>query len=412
MLKQWTRGTATDGRSSRNSTVFTVEEDLTELDRQVRQNLEQHFRPVFQRFVYGGERLATHDLRRLLHDDFYRDMLPPDKVYELIDLVDFNPGKAVSYSEFVRIVTGGYDAGGFDFDGSREQSTDTPKTWLNVVCRNTVPQTEVDEHLRTYKWIPPPFFMIALSLAQVVVFIYYAVDLADRGTPVGALDVVPAHSPLMYLPTKRHEPWRFLSYCLLHQGAIDMVFCVVLQVVIGFPLEIMFSWWRMAIVYILGVLMGSVAQSVCDRYVGLAGAAGGCYAIVFGHIISIITNWSEMDNKRNFEKRAKKWWGRPPLRLALIFLAVAIQLALAIFKRFYPDFPAYKVGIAAHLGGLGAGLMLGSTFLQDSVRYPWQQTGGWMNFFSFIIIFAACAIFNIVFDDYPDAVHGGVNPQQ
>ena len=56
-------------------------------------------------FVYGGERIASHDLRRLLHDDFYRDMLPPDKVYELIDLVDFNPGKAISYTEFVHIVS-------------------------------------------------------------------------------------------------------------------------------------------------------------------------------------------------------------------------------------------------------------------------------------------------------------------
>ena len=56
-------------------------------------------------FVYGGERIASHDLRRLLQDPFYRDLIPPDRVYELIDLVDFNPGKAVSYAEFVHIVS-------------------------------------------------------------------------------------------------------------------------------------------------------------------------------------------------------------------------------------------------------------------------------------------------------------------
>ncbi|XP_076455035.1 rhomboid-related protein 2-like [Babylonia areolata] len=400
MLKQWTRGTNTDGRSSRNSTVFTVDEDLTELDRQVRQNLEQHFRPIFQRFVYGGERLASHDLRRLLHDNFYRDMLPPDKVYELIDLVDFNPGKAVSYAEFVRIVTGGYDTDELNVNGWHEQLTDSPKTLLNSVCRNTAPQTEVDEHLKKYRCIPPPFFMITISLAELAVFIYYTAEFTAE-----AINIVPAFSPLMYLPQKRHEPWRFLSYFLLHQGAVDLAFNVLLQVVVGFPLEIMFSWWRLAIVYILGVLSGSLAQSVCDRYVGLAGAAGGCYAVLFGHVVAIISNWSEVDNKKNFEKRAKHWWGRPLFRILLIFLAVSVQLALAIYRRFNPDFPAYKVGIAAHLGGLVAGVMLGRTCLKDSTKYPWQETGGWMVFFTFLIIFACCAIFNIVFHDYPDPVY-------
>ena len=41
MLKHWTRWTGSGGLSSRNSAVFSVEEDLTELDRQVRQNMEQ-----------------------------------------------------------------------------------------------------------------------------------------------------------------------------------------------------------------------------------------------------------------------------------------------------------------------------------------------------------------------------------
>ncbi|XP_070177379.1 rhomboid-related protein 2-like isoform X2 [Littorina saxatilis] len=365
MLKYWTRGTASGARSSRNSTVFSVEEDLTELDRQVRQNLEQHFRPVFQRFVYGGERIASHDLRRLLHDEFYRDLLPPDKVYELIDLVDFNPGKAISYTEFVRIVTGGYDTDDVELSGSRNQLTDTPKTWLNTVCRNTMPQAEVDEYLKDYHWVPPPFFMITISLVQLIVFIYYAVDIWQKAEiNVGALDVVPAYSPLMYLQEKRHEPWRFVTYMFLHQGALDMIFNVGLQVVLGFPLEVMFGWWRLAILYLIGVITGSLAQSVCDHYVGLAGAAGGCYAVVFGHVLAICVNWSELDNKKS-EKRAKKWWGRPLFRIVLILVAVLIQISLAVFRRFYPGYPAYKVGVAAHGGGLVAGLLLGRSFLAE-----------------------------------------------
>ncbi|KAK7488058.1 hypothetical protein BaRGS_00020649 [Batillaria attramentaria] len=453
MLKYWReRGSGRSTGRTRDSTVFSVEEDLTELDRQVRQNLEQrraaaddddvmlgdpfvqsstyvptiivvvvdeiillgiiskgcsaetsgktdrtvnrederqppllsakrHFRPVFQRFVYGGERIASHDLRRILQDDFYRDMLPPDKVYELIDLVDFNPGKAISYTEFVRIVTGGFDT---DFNGdqssSQKHGTDTPKTWLNTVCRNTVNQAEVDEYLKTYRWLPPPFFMVTISLVQLIVFIYYAVDIADKGSSVGALDGVAAYSDLMYLPTKRHEPWRFVTYMFLHQG-----------------------WWRLLIVYVIGVIVGSLAQSVCDHQVGLAGAAGGAYAVVIAHVVALIANYSELDSKRNIEKRAKNWWGRPLFRLVVIILVVLVQTSLAVFRRFYPDFPAYKVGVAAHGGGIVAGYLLGRPFLTDNLRYPWQKNAGWLDLFILMIFIGACIIFNILYDGYPEA---------
>lgn len=55
--------------------------------------------------MYGGEKIACHDLRRILRDPEYRSRLPPDKVHELADLTDFNMGRAVNYEEFVRIVS-------------------------------------------------------------------------------------------------------------------------------------------------------------------------------------------------------------------------------------------------------------------------------------------------------------------
>jgi hypothetical protein len=67
--------------------------------------------------------------------------------------------------------------GGYDTEAAYEMpekqgwnnEDDSKKTWLNTVCRNTVPQTEVDDKLVTYNWIPPPFFMIAITIAQVII---------------------------------------------------------------------------------------------------------------------------------------------------------------------------------------------------------------------------------------------------
>ena len=40
------------------------------------------------------------------------------------------------------------------------------------------------------------------------------------------------------------------------------------------------------------------------------------------------------------------WW---------LFISVLAQTGLAVFRRFYPGYPAFKVGVAAHAGGMVAG---------------------------------------------------------
>jgi rhomboid-related protein 1/2/3 len=57
---------------------------------------------------------------------------------------------------------------------------------------------------------------------------------------------------------------------------------------LGIPLEMVQRWWRVLIVYIAGVVAGSLGTSVTDPYTRLAGASGGVYAILFAHIASII----------------------------------------------------------------------------------------------------------------------------
>lgn len=65
-------------------------------------------------------------------------------------------------------VTGGLETYSSDGElGGRPHGVERKKTWMNSVCRNTMPQAEVDDYLATYRWIPPPFFMITISLAQV-----------------------------------------------------------------------------------------------------------------------------------------------------------------------------------------------------------------------------------------------------
>lgn len=63
---------------------------------------------------------------------------------------------------------------------------------------------------------------------------------------------------------------------------------MLVQVVLGIPLEMVHSWWRVLIIYVAGVIAGSLGTSVADPTVYLAGASGGVYALLMAHMASLI----------------------------------------------------------------------------------------------------------------------------
>lgn len=46
--------------------------------------------------------------------------------------------------------------------------------------------------------------------------------------------------------------------------------------------------WRVALVYLAGVLAGSMGTSIVNPRIYLAGASGGVYALITAHIATII----------------------------------------------------------------------------------------------------------------------------
>lgn len=63
---------------------------------------------------------------------------------------------------------------------------------------------------------------------------------------------------------------------------------LVVQILLGIPIEMVHGWWRILIIYFMGVLGGSLATSVADPTVKLAGASGGVYSLITAHVASII----------------------------------------------------------------------------------------------------------------------------
>ena len=73
-----------------------------------------------------------------------------------------------------------------------------------------------------------------------------------------------------------------------------LTFNLFIQTVLGIPLEMVHGSGRVAIIYMSGVLAGSLATSVLDPGVCLVGASGGVYSLLAGHLGNLVLHYSSM----------------------------------------------------------------------------------------------------------------------
>ncbi|KAH8297719.1 hypothetical protein KR054_006517 [Drosophila jambulina] len=131
------------------------------------------------------------------------------------------------------------------------------------------------------KWMPPPVFIVLASFLEIAVF-----------ACVGSEP--PEDSLLVYRPDQRLQLWRFLSYALLHASWRHLAFNVLTQLLFGLPLELVHGSLRTGIIYMAGVLAGSLGTSVVDSEVYLVGASGGVYALLAAQLASLLLNFGQL----------------------------------------------------------------------------------------------------------------------
>lgn len=74
----------------------------------------------------------------------------------------------------------------------------------------------------------------------------------------------------------------------VHVGIMHLFMNLLIQIMLGVALELVHHWWRVALVYIAGVIAGSMGTSLTSPNIYLAGASGGVYALITAHIATII----------------------------------------------------------------------------------------------------------------------------
>lgn len=87
----------------------------------------------------------------------------------------------------------------------------------------------------------------------------------------------------------------FVNYLFLNFSWLHLLFNLLVQVLVGLPLEMVHGSLRIGAVYMAGVLAGSLGTSVFDRDVYLVGASGGVYALLAAHLANVLLNYNNME---------------------------------------------------------------------------------------------------------------------
>ncbi|KAL0597201.1 Rhomboid-related protein 3 [Plecturocebus cupreus] len=235
--------------------------------------------------------ISTGKFRSLLES--HSSKLDPHKREVLLALADSHADGQIGYQDFVNLMSN-KRSNSFRqaiLQGNRrlsskalleEKGLSLSQRLIRHVAYETLPR-EIDRkwYYDSYTCCPPPWFMITVAF-----FLYNGVSLGQFVLQVTHPRYL--KNSLVYHPQLRAQAWRYLTYIFMHAGIEHLGLNVVLQLLVGVPLEMVHGATRIGLVYVAGVVAGSLAVSVADMTAPVVGSSGGVYALVSAHLANIV----------------------------------------------------------------------------------------------------------------------------
>ncbi|XP_017484149.1 PREDICTED: protein rhomboid-like [Rhagoletis zephyria] len=326
----------------------------------------------------GGSR---HSLEHLLQHGHQQGQLCPHHAVHFASAYDVRRSSA-SYS------ADNYSSGESSYEAAYRVHTKTssPPPLFGKLVGTVAKHFLSDERDRKYyadmySCMPPPIFILTITLVELIFFSYYAI--ANQTGPVTPNGPIPIDSLFIYRPDRKVEIWRFFLYMVLHAGWLHLLFNLLVQLLVGLPLEMVHGSTRIGVVYMSGVLAGSLATSVFDSEVYLVGASGGVYALLAAHLANVLLNYNQIE--LGF------------VRLVGVFVVVSVDVGIAIYNRYAASAMAHdggSVSYVAHLAGAAAGLTIGLLVLKNFEQKLHEQLVWWVA----LGVYVACILFALVFN--------------
>ncbi|XP_032473963.1 rhomboid-related protein 3 isoform X1 [Phocoena sinus] len=240
--------------------------------------------------------ISTCKFRSLLESQSSK--LDPHKREVLLALADSHADGQICYQDFVNLISN-KRSNSFRqaiLQGNRrlcskalleEKGLNFSQRLIRHVAYETLPR-EIDRkwYYDSYTCCPPPWFMITVTLLEVAFFLYNGVSLDQFVLQVTHPRYL--KNSLVYHPQLRAQAWRYLTYIFMHAGIEHLGLNVVLQLLVGVPLEMVHGATRIALVYVAGVVAELVRHEV-----SIQAASDGCgldlyeYGVWAGRVAAI-----------------------------------------------------------------------------------------------------------------------------
>ncbi|XP_072155997.1 rhomboid-related protein 2 isoform X1 [Bemisia tabaci] len=338
--------------------------------------VESHWQMVFSKYDRKGD---GHIPLKELKDTLVRETsheLPEHAVRKIIAKADLNQDGYIQFPEFLSLVESKEGRIVMDSVFRRYvKSTIPPRK-----SRKTRHDLTDGEYEDEYTCNPPAVCMLIVSIIEILIFLWNVVSTSHNQF------LGPVARNLIYDPHKRDEIWRYLSYMFVHIGHVHLIVNLLVQILVGVPLEMVHKWWRVLSIYLAGVIAGSLGTSIADPSVFLAGASGGVYAIIAAHVSTIILNWSEME--------------QPGLQLLIFIIIGVVDIGTAVYNRHTGAPQSQQIGYAAHLAGALAGLLVGVFMLRNLEVRSWEKKLWWIALFIYVALMFVAIVWNIAYPSY------------
>jgi len=345
----------------------------------------EEWKPIFDKFDLEADgkqdgKIPLEKFAAILDGDpVWKESVPQTLKDRIIKEVDLNKDGVIDYSEFLTLVKG-------KNLGLGQKRRRAFRQLLKETVEFLVPYKYTYQN--QYSCSPPPVFMLVISLVQIAIFMFNSLQQIGN---IGLNGPVPYCSYLIYNPNKRSEVWRYLTYSLVHSGLFHVSFNILVQLVLGIPLEMVHGAWRVGAVYLSGIFAGSLWTSVLKPGVFLSGASGGVYALIMGHLGTVIMNHREM---------SYPWW-----RVAVVSITAITDAAVYVYETAVLGQPSKPISYPAHIAGAVAGLLIGVVCLRNLSWEKHQRYIWIISLFIYAILIFVAIVWNCLDSNNPVNAH-------
>jgi len=280
---------------------------------------------------------------------------------KLQDKAKQRAARAAQASQAAQSEASGVGEQGPKWDAQKEESDRDLEDIINAHVDGEAEEDLVYDNL-VVKQIPPAFIITEVVVCFLFWFVgaivYSGKHEVDFWSAKGGLDTTDDYTYDLRWSNSdcddlRWQIWRWISYQFTHIGIAHILMNCILCVVMGIPLEGVHGWWRMAIMFNVGVFGGAMCYYVTDGHHGVVGCSGGCYSLIGIHIADLIMNWSQ-----------KKF--RFPTLFFLVFLIGVDVINVLVTE-------TEGTSHAAHVGGAIAGIIIGVTVCRNLMVKEYEK---------------------------------------